>query len=344
MASLKLKFLTRSRLWGDVVLPKGERVFVPTTDVLAPGTPVSIEVEAPELTQALVLSAAVQEHRPFDGQLPAGLYVQVDAASVERCRAALGDPKDDAGRATNRPAGSASRVASRVDCELPARFLTGEARNDAVVKSLSLHTLTVRSSAPIPRGAAVSLAVTLPDGGEVLLGAQVLWTREDLTLSGLALTLLDGDTERRLRAVIDALLAQKPAPAAPVHAGLVVVADDDPSILDFTSRVVMKAGHRVARADRGDAALELIRKDKPSLVFLDVLMPGLDGLEVCRAIRQDAALSDLPVVLLSAMGEQRLAEAAQSVGATAWLTKPMRIDAVRALLDAYLGRVAPGRG
>jgi CheY-like chemotaxis protein/Tfp pilus assembly protein PilZ len=330
MTLLKLKYVARSRLWADVVLPKGDRLFVPTTEALAPGDPVAVEVEAPELAEALVLSATVQEVRPFDGRSPAGVLVRVAPASVERCRVLVGATRDESARTTG-------RSEPRADCELAARVTSGEAKGDATVKSLSVHGLTLRTAVPLSKDAQVLVLVTLPDGTDALVAAQVLWTREDLTLSGLKVTLLDGDTERRLRETVELLRARK---AERIEVGIghtVVVADDDPSILDFTARVVTKAGHRVLRAERGDQALELIRRQKPHLVFLDVLMPGLDGLEVCRALRDDAAFRDLPVVLLSAMGEQRLAEAAQQVGATAWLTKPMRIEAVRALLDAYLG-------
>ncbi|MEW5740608.1 MAG: response regulator [Myxococcota bacterium] len=330
MTSLKLKYLARSRLWADVVLPKGERLFVPTTEPLAPGAAVSVEVEAPELAEPLVLSATVQEVRPFDGHNPAGVLVRVAGASVEKCRALVGASRDESAR-------TAGRSEHRVDCELSARIVSAEVKADAVVKSLSVHGLTVRSTAPLAKDSQVSLVVVLPDGTDALLTAQVMWTRDDLTLSGLHLTLLDADTERRLRESVDLLRSRKAELTHTGPGGTVVVADDDPSILDFTARVVTKAGHRVLRAERGDVALELIRREKPGLVFLDVLMPGLDGLEVCRALRADAAFRELPVVLLSAMGEQRLAEAAQQVGATAWLTKPMRIEAVRALLDAYLG-------
>ncbi|MEW6431539.1 MAG: response regulator [Myxococcota bacterium] len=331
MALLKLKFLARSRLWADVVLPKGDRLFVPTTEALAIGAAVSVEVEAPDLAEPLLLSATVQGVRPFDGQSPAGVFVQVAADGVEKCRALVGATRDESARTTG-------RGEKRVDCELLARVLSGADRREATVKSLSVHGLTLKTAAALTKDAVVSLAVTLPDGTEALVSAQVMWSRGDLTLAGLHLTSVDAATEKRLADAVAALAARTPeGPATAGSAGTVVVADDDPSILDFTSRVVTKAGHRVVRAERGDVALELIRKERPGLVFLDVLMPGLDGLEVCRAVRADAALATTPVVLLSAMGEQRLAEAAESVGATAWLTKPMRIDSVRALLDAYLG-------
>jgi two-component system alkaline phosphatase synthesis response regulator PhoP len=83
-------------------------------------------------------------------------------------------------------------------------------------------------------------------------------------------------------------------------------------------------------------ALELIRKERPDLVFLDVLMPGLDGLEVCKAIRADATLARTPVILLSAMGEDRLIAAAKNAKADGYLTKPMRLDAMRTLLAEKL--------
>lgn len=335
MVPLKLRYLARSRLWADVVLPKGDHVFVATTEALAPGATVSIEVEAPELSEPLTLQAIVQAARPFDGQSPAGVWVQVTADGVEKCRTLVGATRDASAR-------TSGRGEKRADCELSARVLAGDANREAVVKSLSVHGITLKTSAPLVKDATVSLALMLPDGSEALVSAQVMWSRDDLTLAGLHLTVVDAATEQRLADAVTALAAHKaPAPAVgavPAQSPhTVVVADDDPSILDFTTRVVTKAGHRVVRAERGDVALELIRKEKPGLAFLDVLMPGLDGLEVCRAVRADAALADTPVVLLSAMGEQRLAEAAQQVGATAWLTKPMRIDAVRALLDAYLG-------
>jgi CheY-like chemotaxis protein len=98
----------------------------------------------------------------------------------------------------------------------------------------------------------------------------------------------------------------------------------------------------VVRTDRGDKALELVRQEKPQLVFLDVLMPGLDGLEVAKAIRTDATLMGTPVVLLSAMGEARLADAVRSSGATDFLTKPMKLEAVRGLM-ARLLPVAVGK-
>ena len=168
----------------------------------------------------------------------------------------------------------------------------------------------------------------------MLANAQVMWTRAELKLAGLKLLQLEEAVAQRVAAAVSGLLAKKSS--GPAGGFVVLVADDDPSILDFTSRVVTKAGHRVLRADRGDVALELVRKERPALVLLDVLMPGLDGLEVCRAIRADAALAKTPVLLVSAMGEERLVAATRDAGADGYLTKPMRLDALRAVLAERL--------
>ncbi|MDP1828796.1 MAG: response regulator [Archangium sp.] len=323
---LKLHFLARARLWSEVVVSGGDRVFVPTTEVLAPGVAVSVEIDAPEFDAAIVVKAVVQQVRvPAPGQ-PSGVLVKLDEASLEKCRALVAD-HDDAARL-------AGRAEPRADCDLPAKVLTPQAMGGCTTKSLSAHGVTLKTPQPLVQDAQVGLALQLPDGTEALLTAVVMWTRPDLALAGLKLLQVDSTMVIRLQYAVEVLLGQRAQ--GPGLARTVLVADDDPSILDFTSRVVTKAGHRVVRAERGDTALELVRKERPDLVFLDVLMPGLDGLEVCRAIRADAALARIPVILLSAMGEDRLVAAAKTAGADGYLTKPMRLDAMRALLAERL--------
>lgn len=323
---LKLHFLARARLWSEVVVSGGERVFVPTTEALLPGARVSVEIDAPELDAPLHVSGVVQQVRaPVVGQ-PSGVLVKLDEASLEKCRALVAD-HDDAARV-------AGRAEPRADCDLSARVLQPSVMNGCTTKSLSAHGLTLKTPQALPQDGQVGLALQLPDGTEALLTATVMWTRPDLALAGLKLLQIDPMMEKRLQNAVEVLLGRRTQ--GPSLARTVLVADDDLSILDFTSRVVTKAGHRVVKAERGDVALELVRKERPDLAFLDVLMPGLDGLEVCKAIRADAALARTPVILLSAMGEDRLFAAAKEAGADGYLTKPMRLDAMRALLAERL--------
>lgn len=323
---LKLHFLARARLWSEVVVSGGVRVFVPTTEPFAVGAQVTVEIDAPEFDEAINITATVQQLRPLGMGQAAGVLVKVDAPSLEKLRGLVAD-HDDAARI-------AGRAEPRADCDLPARVLQPLTMPGCSTKSLSAHGLTLKTPQALTKGEQVTLALGLPDGTEARVSAVVSWSRPELSLAGLRVVNLDPATEKQLLYAVETLLdRQKKGPG---QSKLVLVADDDPSILDFISRVVTKAGHRVVRAERGDVALELIRKEKPDLIFLDVLMPGLDGLEVCQAIRADAALSHTPVFLLSAMGEDRLIAAAKTAQADGYLTKPMRLDAVRALLSERL--------
>lgn len=324
--TLRLHFLARARLWSEVVVSGGDRVFVPTTEVFIPGAPVTVEIDAPEFDEGVQVNATVQQLRPLGVGQAAGVFVKLDAASLEKLRALVAE-HDDAARV-------AGRAEPRADCDLPAKVLPPLVMNGCALKSLSAHGVTLKTPQPLEKDTQVGISLQLPDGTEAALSGAVLWTRPDLSLAGLKLLNVDATMEKRLLYAIELLLGQRTQ--GPSLARTVLVADDDPSILDFTSRVVTKAGHRVVRAERGDVALELIRKERPDLVFLDVLMPGLDGLEVCKAIRADAALSRTPVILLSAMGEDRLIAAAKNAKADGYLTKPMRLDAMRALLAEKL--------
>lgn len=327
--ALKLQFIARSWLWAEVLNTEGERVFVPTDEVHRIGERVAVEVEAPELSAPLSLAGTVQGLRPTSGRFPAGVFVKVDRPSLELCRAAIGAP----GEAAVRVAG---RSEQRVDCTLRARVTAPVAIGGCTVKSLSASGLTLTGPLTLVPDSALTVAVELPGGRELTLRTQTVWVRGELQLAGLRMLELDAEAARALEAAVAALAAEAVRPPRSSTGALVVVADDDPSILEFVSRTVAKAGHRVQRANRGDDALALIRKERPSLIFLDVLMPGIDGLEVCRALRADAALARVPVVLLSAMGEQRLSDAANQAGANDYLLKPIQLEVLRVVLSKYL--------
>jgi CheY-like chemotaxis protein len=332
---LKLSFPSRAHLWAEVVMSRGDRVFVATDEKLETGSQTGLSVEAPELHTSITCVVTVQGTRPSTPTLKSGVWVKVDEATVARLQSLLGAASKDEDK--QRVTG---RAEPRVDCDFPARVTSPLVVTDGRVKSISPHGLTLKAGFTTAPGKVLSLTVTLPDGDAMLSGT-VMWIRTELQLCGLRLIGLDSITEVRLEKTVTSMWASK-AEALPQTGYTVVVADDDPSILDFLTRVTTKAGHRVVRTDRGDKALELVRQEKPQLVFLDVLMPGLDGLEVAKAIRTDATLMGTPVVLLSAMGEARLADAVRSSGATDFLTKPMKLEAVRGLM-ARLLPVAVGK-
>jgi DNA-binding response OmpR family regulator len=118
-----------------------------------------------------------------------------------------------------------------------------------------------------------------------------------------------------------------------------LVAEDDPDIRMLLAFRLQHAGHQVLEAANGADALELIRTTRPDAAILDVSMPGLSGLEVCRAVRAsaDGDLARLPVLVLSAYAGQREILAGLQAGADQYLTKPFTAtqlsEAVRYVLD-----------
>jgi DNA-binding response OmpR family regulator len=99
----------------------------------------------------------------------------------------------------------------------------------------------------------------------------------------------------------------------------VLVVDDEPIVREVVVRYLERDGHRTLEAASGDEAARLLEHDPPSLVVLDVMLPGIDGFELCRRIR---ASSDLPIVLLTARGEEADRIVGLELGADDYLTKP----------------------
>jgi two-component system sensor histidine kinase/response regulator len=118
---------------------------------------------------------------------------------------------------------------------------------------------------------------------------------------------------------------------------LVLVADDEPAVLEVLSQVVEDLGHDVLRARDGEEALELARARRPQLVVTDHMMPRLSGLELCRKLKGDQALKDVPVILLSAVLPQGIPEAA------AFLHKPFEITDFEAVIRQSLSHAPEPR-
>lgn len=102
----------------------------------------------------------------------------------------------------------------------------------------------------------------------------------------------------------------------------IVVADDDADIRRLVTFVLRRRGYTVVEAADGDEALAAIRRERPDLAVLDVMMPGLTGPEVARAVAADPTLSATPVILLSAKGQASEVAAGLASGAREYLIKP----------------------
>jgi DNA-binding response OmpR family regulator len=123
-----------------------------------------------------------------------------------------------------------------------------------------------------------------------------------------------------------------------------VVVEDDPDLRDVLRESLTREGYEVFVAADGIEGLALIREARPALVCLDVMMPGKDGIEVCRELRADSEFSALPILMLTAKGDESDVVLGLGIGADDYMIKPARpkelVARVRALLRR--GSVASG--
>jgi DNA-binding response OmpR family regulator len=119
----------------------------------------------------------------------------------------------------------------------------------------------------------------------------------------------------------------------------VLVVDDDPTVSDVVRRYLERDGFAVTLAADGPAALMAFGAERPELVVLDLMLPGIDGLEVCRRMR--AAAPDLPVVMLTALGEEADRVLGLEIGADDYVTKPFSPRELVLRVRSVLRRAVP---
>jgi phosphate regulon transcriptional regulator PhoB len=125
--------------------------------------------------------------------------------------------------------------------------------------------------------------------------------------------------------------------------GRVLVVEDEPDIGALLAFHLEREGYQVVRSRNGLDALQQVRTRRPDLVLLDLMLPGIDGLEVCRRLRQDPATEALPVVMLTAKGEEVDRVLGLELGADDYIVKPFSPKEVVARVRAVLRRSRPKR-
>jgi DNA-binding response OmpR family regulator len=116
----------------------------------------------------------------------------------------------------------------------------------------------------------------------------------------------------------------------------VLIVDDEPNIVTAIEFLMQREGYQTAKAYNGEQALELAAGFLPDIVVLDVMMPGIDGFEVARRIRQSPVLEYAKIVFLTAKGTQRDKETGYANGAEAYLIKPFDNDELVMVVNEML--------
>ena len=116
----------------------------------------------------------------------------------------------------------------------------------------------------------------------------------------------------------------------------VLVIDDDPGMQRFLKEALESEGYEVTTASNGMQGLFRAQQDEPDLAILDVMLPGLDGFEVCHRLRADPRTSHLPVMMLT--GKERVIdrETGEKVGANKFLSKPVELDVLLSTVESLV--------
>jgi DNA-binding response OmpR family regulator len=122
----------------------------------------------------------------------------------------------------------------------------------------------------------------------------------------------------------------------------ILIVDDEPNLVLALEFLMKKEGYEIRAASNGEKAVEAAKEYRPDLILLDVMMPKMDGYEVCQHIRADAELRDVAIVMLTAKGREVEREKGLALGADLYITKPFStrevVRQVREILASRSGR------
>ena len=323
--ALTLEYFDKYRLWSELVQANSDRVFIKTGEFPRIGAAVPVQLVLPELAIQMVITGMVVGRRRHSARFESGVYVRFSDEEIDKCRRFLG--------LTQHPARyELGRKSERIDCSLPVHFTRPEVEPRCEAKNLSSTGILVRCPVPLVLRQEVEMMLTLDDGRQLPLRAEVSWAGTASGMVGLHFL----NVNREAEVLIDKSLARLAAKRIMRGPSSLLVADDEPAILTFLEKALTRHGFTVHTASRGEQALELVRELRPALVMLDILMPGIDGVDICKTMRADVEMADIPIIFLSALDPRRLHEVADEAGATDYLSKPVALTELINLVGTYL--------
>ncbi len=116
----------------------------------------------------------------------------------------------------------------------------------------------------------------------------------------------------------------------------ILIVDDNPTNLDVLSETLRRAGYQVSVAINGEGAIQQVKYHRPALILLDVMMPGIDGFETCRRLKQNSTSSNIPIIFMTALADTENKVKGLNLGAVDYITKPFQQEEVLARVQVQL--------
>ena len=126
--------------------------------------------------------------------------------------------------------------------------------------------------------------------------------------------------------------------------GRILAVDDEEDILELIRYNLEREGYSVTCVESGEDCIEKVREQAPDLILLDLMLPGIDGLSVCRIVKSDVKTASVPIVMLTAKGEESDIVSGLELGAEDYVTKPFSTKVLIARVRSVLRRVSQGGG
>jgi CheY-like chemotaxis protein len=319
---LRLEFSDKYKLWSELVKANTDRIFIETVETTAKlGTRVPVELSVGSVL--LVAVADVVGMRTEGGRFKPGVWVKLADEEVLKVRRFLGLAEEP-----TRP--STGRRDHREPCQLNVVLRSPALPHAARLRNLSESGALLETTAALTAGQFLELDVSMDDGTVIALGAEVARERSDSYL-GLRFVDVTERASAALKAQLERLVARPPRSRQQI-----LVADDEADLRDFLQRALSKHGYEVLTASGGREAMAIIREERPALVLLDILMPGMDGVDICKTMRADVELAQIPVIFASALDASLLHGIADESGATDFVAKPMTLGDLLNVVGRYL--------
>lgn len=118
----------------------------------------------------------------------------------------------------------------------------------------------------------------------------------------------------------------------------ILVVDDEQDLLDLIEYNLKQEGYQVVRAENGEDGITLARQERPNLLLLDIMMPEMDGIEVCRRMREDKELRLIPIIFLTARSDEKTEIEGLDMGADDYITKPISTSKLISRINAVMRR------
>ena len=119
----------------------------------------------------------------------------------------------------------------------------------------------------------------------------------------------------------------------------ILIIEDEPDISELIEYRLTQSGYSIIVSDNGEKGIEVTRKNSPDLILLDLMLPGINGIDVCRILKNDKGTSDVSIIMLTALGQEEDIVKGLETGADDYVTKPFSFPVLEARIQSVLRRV-----